>query len=190
MTKSDDTGLTCKEILQLFHYNRRNGTLGWRRRPVSMFNATAGRTAEHACNNWNALYAYDGNVAGHETAKGYIVVGIHGRLYLVHLLIWCIEHGTWPDFEVDHKDTDGLNNRIGNLRPAHGSQQNYNTRIRNDNTSGCKGVNWYKSRNLWLARITVNRKGICLGYYDNYDDAVAIRKAAEVKYHGSFRYAG
>lgn len=71
---------------------------------------------------------------------------------------------------------------IGNVRWATKLQQSVNRTIKADNKSGAKGVSWYKNSSQWVANITVNRKRISLGYYDNIEDAIKARKQAEEKY--------
>lgn len=46
-----------------------------------------------------------------------------------------------------------------------------------DNTTGCKGV--YLVRGRYMAKIVFQKKQYFLGYYENYEDAVRARKAAE-----------
>jgi len=50
------------------------------------------------------------------------------------------------------------------------------------NTSGTMGVSWYKDRKKWYARISSDDEVIFLGMFDHKEDAIAARKAAEVKY--------
>lgn len=45
------------------------------------------------------------------------------------------------------------------------------------------GVNFDKRRNRWAARINIRKKGIHLGFYEEYDDAVRARKQAEIDYN-------
>lgn len=51
-----------------------------------------------------------------------------------------------------------------------------------NNTSGFKGVYWNKEKGKWVAQITFRRKNYNLGRYDNIEDAVAARKAAEERF--------
>ena len=51
-----------------------------------------------------------------------------------------------------------------------------------NNTSGFKGVYWNKEKGKWGAQITFRRKNYNLGRYDNIEDAVAARKAAEERF--------
>jgi hypothetical protein len=89
-----------------------------------------------------------------------------------------------PEEKVDHIDGNPLNNKRDNLRIC--TQQNniHNSALAKNNTSGCTGVYKYKDR--WLVKIMVNYKTIRLGCYDNFDDAVKVRKEAEEKYFGEF----
>lgn len=50
---------------------------------------------------------------------------------------------------------------------------------RNDNTSGVTGVSWHARRKMWQARITYDHTTYTLGYFDKFEDAVAIRQKAE-----------
>lgn len=56
-----------------------------------------------------------------------------------------------------------------------------NSNINSNNKSGVRGV--YQTKNgKWRAYISVKGKQYSLGYFDNFDDAVAARKAGEEKY--------
>ncbi len=56
------------------------------------------------------------------------------------------------------------------------------SKIRKDNTSGVKGVSWYRSTNKWIAHITFQKKKYNLGYYENIEDAIKARENAENKF--------
>ncbi|VUZ28498.1 Uncharacterised protein [Acetobacterium wieringae] len=51
-----------------------------------------------------------------------------------------------------------------------------------NNTSGTKGVTWDRNKNKWVAQIVFKNKHIFLGRFNNINDAVTARKAAEEKY--------
>lgn len=55
-------------------------------------------------------------------------------------------------------------------------------KINKRNKSGYKGVSWMKSRQKWIAYIGFKGKQITLGYFDDKEDAIKARKAAEEKY--------
>jgi len=92
-----------------------------------------------------------------------------------------------PDgMECDHKHGNGLDNRKSQLRNCTHAQNSKNRKLNSDNTTGYKGVYWKKDRNRWIARIMVDGKDICLGYFKDIQEAVEARKIAESKYHGEF----
>ena len=86
---------------------------------------------------------------------------------------------------VDHIDRDGLNNRRSNLRRATRHQQAVNQGMRDDNTSGVKGVIWNKAKRKWMASIEVDRKHIYLGLFKSKEDARVARLEGERKYFKS-----
>ena len=87
---------------------------------------------------------------------------------------------------IDHRDGDGLNNTRGNLRQCSKSQNAMNSRIRNTNKSGFKGVCWHKRINKWYAQIQVKGKKVHLGYFTCIMKASKAYIAAAKKYHGEF----
>lgn len=87
---------------------------------------------------------------------------------------------------VDHWNRNELDNRRRNLRICSHSQNCCNIKQRSDNTSGFRGVHWYRNRSLWCAIINVNRKGHCLGYFSSKLDAAIAYDRAALKLHGEF----
>jgi len=85
---------------------------------------------------------------------------------------------------VDHINRDSLDNRRKNLREVSNRLNCCNTKISKNNTSGCVGVVFNKRANKWMSQIKVNYKSIHLGYFKNFQDAVNVRKQAELKYFG------
>lgn len=52
-----------------------------------------------------------------------------------------------------------------------------------NNTSGVKGISWNKSKELWEVYIGIHGKRIHLGRYENFEEAVKVRKRAEEEYY-------
>lgn len=103
----------------------------------------------------------------------------------------------WLDFEVFLADMgtrepgyslDRIDNSKGyskeNCRWATKTEQILNRRISKTNKSGVRGVGLYRD-GKWFARIGHQYTRIHLGYFENFEDAVDARKAAEEKYHGA-----
>jgi len=136
-----------------------------------------------------------GDVAG-SLYNGYIRVGFRlpdGQLYniMAHHIIWYLYYGEWPTKQLDHKDTIKHHNWIDNLRPASDRQQAQNKGLRAHNTSGITGVYWSEDHNKWRVVITGrDGKRIHRGYFASRKIAKRVRRQAERKYFGQFRYMG
>lgn len=123
-----------------------------------------------------------GDVAGRASVGGYLYVNVFGKTYLAHRLAWFYAHGLMPVGEIDHINHDKADNRMSNLREVPHSVNGRNASISQANTSGVTGVSWYQRDNNWQAQIWVRGKPIYLGRFDDIDDAIAARKAANEQY--------
>lgn len=124
-----------------------------------------------------------GQRAGRTNTCGHTQIGIWGRKYMAHRLIWLMVYGEWPINEIDHINGIPGDNRLENLREVTRSENMMNQRIRETNKSGCLGVYWDNRRRAWVAQITVNQEQQYLGQYPDWFDAVCARKAAENKFN-------
>ena len=161
---------TIEYLRDLFEYDRDEGALYWRTRPLEHFKS------QSVCASWNAKLA--GKRAGHVNSEGYRKIGIDGVYYAEHRLIWFIETGSWP-MEVDHRNGVKSNNRFTNLKDGSHADNMKNQAVYRNNTSGHVGVMWEKSKQLWVARISINGKLRTLGRSKDKDRVIALRKAAE-----------
>lgn len=85
-----------------------------------------------------------------------------------------------PDgMDTDHINRDKLDNRKSNLRIVNRTQNNFNIGLRSNNTSGYKGVHWFKPAKLWRAYIGGSKNRKELGYFKDIKDAIKARKEAE-----------
>ena len=89
---------------------------------------------------------------------------------------------------IDHINRNTLDNRKSNLRIVSISTNIYNSKFRNNNTSGYKGISLRKSINKYHAYGTYKNKFYHLGYYGDIKDAIKARlnweKEFEVKFYG------
>ena len=120
-----------------------------------------------------------GMPAGCINANGYVEITIDGKKYKGHILAWLFIHGVHPIFELDHKNKIKHDNRFNNLRQSTRHKNMMNIDNRKDTSSGVKGVTFFKRYNKWQPNIRINGKRYGLGYYENFDDAVCARLAAE-----------
>ena len=178
--KTASKPLPSQEYLtSILRYEPETGRLFWRERMPSMF--SEGRhTAAHTCAKWNSAFA------GKEafTAKhpaGYRHTNILGRTVLAHRIIWKMVTGIEPD-QIDHIDGIRSNNQWSNLRDVTVLENRRNAAISSRNSSGANGVRWVARGRKWQAFIGSKYDLFCLGTFDNFDDAVAARKAAERKH--------
>ena len=107
-------------------------------------------------------------------------------LVLMHRLILGLTKGDGK--RVDHVHPEHtLDNQRSNLRIATPSQNQANRGKQCNNTSGFKGVHFFKRDGKWQAFISSKRKRYHLGYFDTPTAAyVAYCQAAE-RLHGEFR---
>lgn len=160
------------------------GKLFWRTRTPDMFAHTPGRTADHACANWNARFA------GREAftinaANGYLCGTLLWKRHFAHRIIWAMTHGDWPE-TVDHINGNRADNRISNLRRASRKENNRNCAAHSDNSSGLKGVSWDAARGKWRAQICHDGLNRTLGRFDRKEDALTAYVGASRDLHAEF----
>lgn len=104
-----DGNLTAERVREILDYDPLTGVFRW-----------AIRTSPAAA---------AGDVAGSLYA-GYRRIRIAGRAYLAHRLAWLHVHGEWPAGEVDHRNGNPGDNRIGNLRVVTPQENKHNIHVR------------------------------------------------------------
>lgn len=120
--------------------------------------------------------------------RKYRTLCVDGEYFLAHRLAWFFVTGTRPpdDRDIDHKNTDGTDNRFANLRLATRAQNMHNRTRQKNNTSGFKGVYPDRKRNLWAAQIDVGGKAKFLGAFKTPEEAHAVYCKAAAELHGEF----
>jgi len=128
-----------------------------------------------------------GSIAGTITRYGYRVVTIDRQNYLAHRLVWLVEHGSWPEQDIDHIDGNKLNNHISNLRDVSRSVNQQNRKkVLSNNTTGLLGVSYHKGTKTYRATIGLNRKGINLGHYATPEEAYKAYMVAKKAMHEGY----
>lgn len=149
--------------------------------------------------NWNDIFEYRdgglywkvskgrrkaGNEAGCINNCGYKVIIISGKICLAHRIIYEMFNGPIEcGYEIDHIDHNKLNNSIENLRLVTDVENKRNRPKQINNTSEVTGVDYRKKVGKWRARIKLHGKLIELGEFHNFDEAVKVRKEAELLYN-------
>ena len=88
--------------------------------------------------------------------------------------------------QVDHINHNGLDNCRCNLRLCTHAENQRNSPLRKDSTSGYKGVCWLINKNKYQAKIYLNRKQICLGSFDCPVEAAKAYNAKAKELFGEF----
>jgi len=156
--------LTYEAVDQLLTYNPDNGEFSWK--------STIGPRAIKG--------GLAGTVHLKQDGKSYITIAIRRKHYSAHRLAFLLMTKCWPTDEVDHEDGNGTNNRWGNLKAVSKQQNARNYRRSKRNSSSVVGVG--RVNRKWRASIHVDGKKLHLGYFDEFQDAVDARKAAEAVY--------
>lgn len=87
---------------------------------------------------------------------------------------------------IDHINGNSLDNRKENLRVCSNAENSRNSKIKNSNLYGLKGIRFNKINKNWNAQITVNYKQIHLGCFKTKEEAAIAYNDAAIKYHGEF----
>lgn len=154
--------ISRETLIEMLDYNSETGEFRW---SISGLN----RSDRH------------GKLAGN-IYNGYLRIKIKGRMYMASHLAWLYVKGEWPTSLLDHKDRNGTNTRIENLREATHSQNRANS-APNMNRE-YKGITFTKNR--WQASIKVDGKTRYLGRFEYKEDAAEAYKEAAKLYFGEF----
>lgn len=160
----EEVALTQNRLKELLEYDPSTGIFKWR--------------------NFGPGVRYN-REAGTLTNKGYVVIGIDNERYLANRLAFLYMTGSWPEHEAEHEDRNPANNTWINLRDATHAENLSNTTIRNDNTSGVKGVTWDKQKNKWKVQVGPAGKRVSK-HFVALEDAKAFYAAKAEEIFGQF----
>lgn len=155
------------ELLEEYlNYDSFTGKLTWKKRPANRVKV--------------------GDMVGTPLGYGHLSFGFKGKQYLVHRVIWKLYYKQEPPLLIDHKNRVPDDNRIDNLRLTDQNHNMGNTKTYITSESKIKGVSLHKLSGLWRARITINYKDICIGYFKNKEDAIKARQNYAKNHFGEF----
>lgn len=157
-----------------------------RTQPIALLHKFLSCNSETGILTWKVTRgaAKAGERAGTLCKDGYRRVIVKWKSLLEHRVIFAMVNNYWPELEVDHKNLIRDDNRIDNLRLATDSQNNSNSSLRVDNTSGFKGVGIHQGK--FAANIRINGKQKRLGSYNTAEEASEVYQAAALEVHGEF----
>lgn len=119
---------------------------------------------------------------GCPTKAGYLRIGIGGKSYYAHRLVWMHVFGRWPTADIDHLNGDPTDNRLVNLREISHAHNTHNVKTANRNsTTKLLGVTQAGGR--FKARIAVAGKVHHLGSFATAEEAHAAYIDAKRKLH-------
>lgn len=168
--------LTDKQYFQsLLDYDPISGSFTWKEREKT----------SRSNNIFNSLFSGKraGSVHSCKRSKTtYVAIKVGNKTYKAHRIAFILMTGYAPD-QVDHIDTNGMNNAWANLRASDSKDNSKNLPMQTSNKSGCIGVNWHKAAKKWHARaVSKDGKRIDLGRYDDINQAIAVRKRYEKEF--------
>jgi hypothetical protein len=164
--------VSVDDLRRMFLYDPATGELRWRRR--------SDRNAQ-----WNGHFA--GRLAGIDREHGReVTITVGGKRYDVRVgrVCWAIQHGRWPDCEVDFCDSNPHDNRASNIRAATRLQNARNWRVIKG-AVGLKGVS--RKGRRYRAQINApDGRHVQLGSFENPITAALVYDRAARRIHGEF----
>lgn len=127
--------------------------------------------------------------AGYINSRGYVVINIESVRYKAHRLIYIMHFGFAPEV-IDHINGNRSDNRIENLRPATLSKNQFNSKIRTNNKTGCKNVRYDKSKKKYIVTFQINNKIKTYFRTTSLEDAIGFANDMRSKLHGEYTNTG
>lgn len=154
--------------------------------------------------NWGEFFEYDvtspsglrwkikpksrkiniGDVAGCLTSRKRWVVGLRGKVYMAHNIVWLLHFILEDDLIIDHINGDSSDNNLTNLRKITQRQNCRNVGKSKNNKSGITGVSYHKRDAYWSASYMLDGKLVQERFYEkHYSDAFerAVKRRKEIE---------
>lgn len=160
--------LTQERLKELLHYDPLTGVFTWKMTRKGR-GCIAGQIAGGAPSRW-----------------GYHRVGVDSVRYLLSRLAFLYMLGEFPSMQVDHRDRNRSNNAWKNLRKATNLENSRNRCMYSGNTSGFKGVSYFKRDRTWRAQVLAEGKTRHLGYFSTPELAHMAYLQYVTQHHGDF----
>lgn len=164
------TDITQERLKELLSYDESTGEFKWIKKSSKMSNVPIGTKA--------------GNVSPY----GYHQIRVDGVIYYSHRLAWLYMFGYFPITDLDHINRIRSDNRIVNLREVTRAENNQNSGMSKNNSTGYPGISFHKATGKYQARIGILGKSKYLGVFEDIEDAVIAQVAAKTKYHPIFTF--
>lgn len=159
--------LTKELVDRLFEY--REGKLYWKERISKSV-----KIGDHV-----------GTIRGKtNTHKGYWATRINEVNVYNHLIVFLMHNDYIPE-AIRFANSDTLDYRIENLIETSRSELIQKGKLRKDNTSGYKGVSFYKRTNKWIVYIGKDKIRTFVGTYDTKEEAYKAYLKEERKLYGT-----
>jgi len=78
--------------------------------------------------------------------------------------------------QIDHIDHDRLNNKLSNLRLVEQKDNLLNKSLYKTSSSGISGINFVKNLKKWKVIMQKDKKRIYLGVFEDFEEAIEVRK--------------
>lgn len=157
--------ITPARLRELLHYDPSTGVFTWKVRAARRIHV--------------------GDVAGSVKGKGYLAIGVGGRLYPAHRLAFLYVRGVWPVNHIDHINGIHDDNKFSNLRDVTRSVNMQNQKKAHAcNKLGLLGVR--RNGKGFQAQIRLGGRLKCLGTFPTPELAhVAYLKAKREHHPGA-----
>jgi hypothetical protein len=142
----------------------------------SVYNRELGGFIRTAARSGPSSQQKIGELVGSVNKSGHRKINIFGCAFYLHHLVWAVEHGEWPTEDLDHRDQNPANNRIGNLRLGPEPINGKNRPMFSNNTSGYTGVSFDPRRGKYRAEVSPDGKRYWCGYHNTAEEAAAARQ--------------